>query len=72
MDRKFWLDILLIGLIALLAAMIIWICSELNVFASPDVPVFAYQAIMGLSVIALLSTVWTTATRAKGGERRLS
>src|ERR1700722_18266827 len=71
MDRKFWLDVLLIGLLALLATMVIWICSELNVFASPDVPTFAYQVVMGLAVIALLSTIWTTVTRVKVGERRL-
>ena len=71
MDRKFWLGILLIGLLALLAAMITWICIELNVFASPDVATFAYQVIAGLSVLAVLSAIWTSATRAKDGERRL-
>ncbi|KWE89569.1 type VI secretion protein VasK [Burkholderia ubonensis] len=72
MDRKFWFDILLIGLVALLAGLLIWIGGQWGVFASPEVQAFAWRVLVAASGIALIVAIWSAVTRFRVAERRLS
>ncbi|WP_175948455.1 ImcF-related family protein [Burkholderia pyrrocinia] len=72
MDRKFWFDVLLVGLIALLAGLLIWICGECGVFASPDVQAFAWRVLAVATAIALLVAIWQAVSRFRAAGRRLS
>ncbi|KVD33476.1 ImcF-related family protein [Burkholderia ubonensis] len=72
MDRKFRFDILLIGLVALLAGLLIWIGGQWGVFASPDVQAFAWRVLVAASGIALIVAIWSAVTRFRVAERRLS
>ncbi|MGU7772643.1 ImcF-related family protein [Burkholderia sp. MR1-5-21] len=72
MDRKFWFDVLLIGLIALLAGLVIWIGGEWGAFASPEVQGFAWRVLAAASGIALFVAIWKAVTRFRVAERRLS
>ncbi|WP_232430021.1 ImcF-related family protein, partial [Burkholderia ubonensis] len=72
MDRKFWFDVLLIGLVALLAGLLIWIGGQWGVFASPDVQAFAWRVLASASGIALIVAIWRLVTGFRVAERRLS
>lgn len=72
MDRKFWFDVLLVGLLVLLAGLLIWICGQWGVFASPDVQAFAWRVLVVASGIALLVAIWQAVSRFWAAGRRLS
>ena len=72
MDRKFWLDILFVMLLAMLAAALLWIFSELGLANAADVKQLTFPVLPVCGLLALLAVIVTWRTRHRMADRRLA
>ncbi|MBN3830772.1 ImcF-related family protein [Burkholderia sp. Ac-20344] len=72
MDRKFWLDLLFATLLAVLAALLLWVFGELGMSRAADVKQIASPALLVCGLLALLVAFATWRTRHRAMDRRLA
>ncbi|KWH63615.1 ImcF-related family protein [Burkholderia anthina] len=72
MDRKFWLDLLFVALLAALAALLLWVFGELGMSGAADVKQIASPALLVCGLLALLVAFGTWRTRHRAMDRRLA